>query len=187
MARFTFHDEMTAPKAALPAMAQAKQAFGFVPNLVRGMANSPGLAEGYLTLSGLYANSSLSLQEQQIVLLTVSRYNGCDYCVAAHSMGADMAKVAEDVIQAVRDDQPIADPRLEALRVFAAKMVDKRGWLDEADIRAFLDAGYEMQQVGEVILAVGMKTLSNYFNHIAQTPLDEAMQAHAWSKNDSAA
>ncbi|MBI1425660.1 MAG: carboxymuconolactone decarboxylase family protein [Gammaproteobacteria bacterium] len=184
MARFTFHDEVTAPKAALSAMAQARQAFGFVPNLIRGMANSPGLAEGYLTLSGLYAKSSLSPQEQQIVLLAVSRYNGCDYCVAAHSMGAGMAKVPADVVQALRDDLPIADPRLEALRVFAAKMVDKRGWLDEADIRVFLDAGYDMQQVGDVILAVGMKTLSNYFNHIAKTPLDEALQAHVWSHMD---
>ncbi len=187
MARFTFHDEMTAPKAALPAMAQAKQAFGFIPNLIRGMSNSPGLAEGYLTLSGLCAKSSLSPQEQQIVLLAVSRYNGCDYCVAAHSMGANMAKVPADVVQALRDDAPIADPRLEALRVFATKMVDKRGWLDETDIRDFLGAGFEMQQVGDVILAVGMKTLSNYFNHIARTPLDEAMQAHAWSQKNSAA
>ncbi|MDZ7661125.1 carboxymuconolactone decarboxylase family protein [Thiohalophilus sp.] len=182
MTQFTFHDENSAPQDALPTMKQAKQAFGFVPNLISGMANSPALAEGYLTLSGLYANSSLTPQEQQVALLAVSRYNGCDYCVAAHSMIADMAQVPPDAIAALRDDRPIDDPKLEALRRFTAKMVDKRGWLNEADIREFLDAGFEMQQVGDVILAVGMKTLSNYFNHIAQTPLDEAMSEFAWER-----
>ncbi len=183
MTQFTFHDEHSAPQAAQPTMEQAKQVFGFVPNLVRGMANSPALAEGYLTLSGLYANSSLTPQEQQVALLAVSRYNGCDYCVAAHSMVAEMAQLPADAIQALRDDRPIDDPKLEALRVFTANMVDKRGWLDEADIQAFLDAGFDMQQVGDVILAVGMKTLSNYFNHIARTPLDEAMNPYAWAGN----
>jgi len=181
MTRFTFHDEQSAPQAARPAMDQAKQAFGFIPNLIAGMANSPALAEGYLTLSGLYANSSLTPREQQVALLAVSRYNGYDYCVAAHSMIAEMAQVPAEVIQALRDDRPIDDPKLEALRVFTATMVDKRGWLDETDVQAFLDAGFDMQHVGDVILAVGMKTLSNYFNHIAGTPLDAAMSNYAWS------
>lgn len=185
MTQFYFHDEITAPQAAHPAMDQAKQAFGFVPNLIRGMANSPGLAKGYLALSDFYANSSLTPQEQQVVLLAVSQYNGCDYCVAAHSMVAEMAQVPNDVVQALREDQAIADPKLEALRVFTAKMVDKRGWLDEQDIQDFLDAGYDMQHVGDVILAVGMKTLSNYFNHIAKTPLDEAMRQYAWEGKPS--
>lgn len=180
MTRFTFHDEQSAPQAAKPAMDQAEQAFGFIPNLIRGMANSPALAEGYLSLSRLYANSNLTPQEQQVVLLAVSRYNGCGYCVAAHSMVAEMAQVPNEVVEALREDRPIPNTRLEALRVFASTMVDKRGWLEEADIQAFLDAGFDMQHVGDVILAVGMKTLSNYFNHIAKTPLDEAMHNHAW-------
>ncbi|MFP3874303.1 MAG: carboxymuconolactone decarboxylase family protein [Thiohalophilus sp.] len=182
MTQFTFHDENSAPQDALPTMEQARQAFGFVPNLISGMVNSPALAEGYLTLSGLYANSSLTPQEQQVALLAVSRYNGCDYCVSAHSMLADMAQVPAEAIAALREGRSIDDPRLEALRTFTAKMVDKRGWLNESDIREFLDAGFEMQQVGDVILAVGMKTLSNYFNHIAQTPLDEAMSEFAWER-----
>lgn len=182
MSRFTFHDEQSAPQAAQPALDQAKQAFGFVPNLIAGMANSPALANGYLSLSGLFANSQLTPQEQQVALLTVSRYNGCDYCVAAHSMVAEMAEVPSDAIEALRKDQPLADPKLEALRVFTARLVDKRGWLDESEVQAFLDAGFNLSHVGDVILAVGMKTLSNYFNHIAGTPLDAAMANYAWTR-----
>lgn len=39
--------------------------------------------------------------EQQVVLLSVSSENGCDYCVAAHSGAARMARVSEDVVTAL--------------------------------------------------------------------------------------
>ena len=181
MALFPLHDEDTAPTSARAAMQSARETFGFVPNLIRGMAESPALVNGYLSLSEKLGNSGLTPQEQQVVLLAVSRYNRCDYCVAAHSMGARMAKVDPETVDALRDDQPAEDPRLQALRAFSYKIAEQRGWLSEDDVQAFLDAGFQTTHIGDVILAVGMKTLSNYFNHIAQTPLDEAMKSYAWS------
>jgi hypothetical protein len=43
-------------------------------------------------------------------------------------------------------------------------------------------AGYTRRQVLDVVLGVGMKTLSNYTNHIAHTPLDPAWQNQEWSR-----
>ncbi|MGF1613676.1 MAG: carboxymuconolactone decarboxylase family protein [Gammaproteobacteria bacterium] len=180
MSHFPLHDEHTAPTAARPWIEQAKQGFGFLPNLIAGMAEAPALAEGYLTLSDIYARTGLNAQERELVLLAVSRENGCDYCVAAHSMLAQMSQLPAEAIQAIRDGREIPDPRLEALRCFSTQLVEKRGWVNDEDIRAFLGAGYEISHVGDVILAVGLKTLSNYFNHIAGTPLDQAIQGHAW-------
>ena len=91
-----------------------------------------------------------------------------------------MQKVPADVIQAVRDDHPIADTKLEALRVFATTMVDKRGWFEKGDVAAFLDAGYTNAQILEIVLAASFKTLSNYANHLAKTPLDDAFASQAW-------
>ena len=88
--------------------------------------------------------------------------------------------VPTDVIAAIRNDQPIADPKLEALRVFATAMVDKRGWLADGDVSAFLEAGYSKAQILDVVLAVSLKTLSNYANHITETPLDAAFASQAW-------
>ncbi len=72
--------------------------------------------------------------------------------------------------------------RLAALSGFAAAMVEKRGWVSDAQIAAFLDAGFTKGHVLDVVLAVSMKTLSNYVNHIADTPLDAALEAHRWAK-----
>jgi len=115
------------------------------------------------------------------VILAISRFHDCRYCVAAHSVVAGMQNVPADVVEAIRNDKPIADQRLEALREFATRMVEKRGWLSEDDQVRFLEAGFTKAQALEVILAVSYKTLSNYINHIAETPLDNAFLSAAWT------
>jgi len=179
---YTVHDLDTAPEAAQETLAGAKRAFGFVPNLLAVMAEAPALVKAYVTLSRIFEETSFSPTERQIVLLTTSFENDCDYCIAAHSIAAGMQKVPGEVVQAIRDGQPIADPKLEALRRFTAAVVNSRGWPSQADTAAFASAGYGHQQVLEVVLGVGMKTLSNYTNHVAATPLDRAFASAAWSK-----
>ena len=90
------------------------------------------------------------------------------------------------MIAAVRDERPIPDARLEALRRFAETVVDKRGWATEDDVQAFLAAGFGRQQVLEVILGVAFKTISNYANHLVDTPLDDAFAGQAWTTQKAA-
>lgn len=92
-----------------------------------------------------------------------------------------MQKVPADVIEAIRNDQPIDDGRLEALRAFTRAAVEQRGWLPARDIANFLAAGYTKAQVLEVILGISFKTLSNYVNHVTETPLDDAFATQAWT------
>jgi len=178
---FPIHSIDSAPEDAHPILNNAGKAFGFIPNLLAGMASSPALLEGYVTLSGIFEKTSFNATEQQIVLLTTSRYNECHYCMAAHTGIAGMQGVDADVIAAIRNDQPIADSRLEALRILTHKIVENRGWVAEKDLAPFFAAGFNNGQVLEVVLGVGLKTLSNYANHLLSTPVDEAFEAHSWT------
>lgn len=187
MSDFNVHTLDTAPEKSVKLLEAVQQSAGFVPNLLGIMAESPAVAEAYTTLGRIFSKTSLTPVEQQVTLLAINRYNECDYCMAAHSMIASAQKVPADVIRAIRDDQPIDDEQLEALRRFATQIVDKRGWVKDADISAFLSAGYTQAQVLEVILAVSYKTLSNYTNHVAETPLDDAFAARAWTPVDKPA
>lgn len=179
---YPVHTTESAPQDVRELLAGAKSKYGFLPNLLGAMATAPALLKAYLTLARIYEESSLSAAERQTVLLTVSYENACEYCVAAHSVIAGMQKVPSDVVGAIREGKPIADGKLEALRSFTASVVRSRGWPTQEDLQAFLGAGYGQQQVLEVVLGVGIKTLSNYTNHIADTPLDEAFSRAAWSK-----
>lgn len=172
----------SAPAASRDLLKAAGSKFGFVPNLLGMFANAPALLEGYLALAGIFDKTSLSPTERQIVLLAVSFENGCEYCMAAHSAIAGMQKVDQGVIGALREGKPIAQTNLEALRAFAAETVRTRGWPSPETVAMFTGAGYTPAQALEVILGIGLKTLSNYANHLAATPLDAAFAPAKWSK-----
>ncbi len=180
MSEFALHDKSTAPEGSRPLFEAVEKKFGFAPNLIRAMVESPQAAEAYLTLSQLFDRSGLDPVERQVVLLTISFANGCSYCMAAHSGSARQAGMPDDVLAALREGRPLPDEKLEALRRFTERMVEKRGWLDDADIDAFLEAGYDKRHVFDVILAIALKTLSNYTNHIVHTPLDPVLEPLAW-------
>lgn len=181
MTDFRLHDTASAPEGGKPLLEAVQKKYGFAPNLIRTMVESPAAAEGYMTLSGIFDKSGFSPVERQVVLLSTSAENGCTYCMAAHSAIAKMAKMPDDVLEALREGKKIKDKKLEALRSFTRTMVEQRGWADEKAIKAFLDAGYQKRHVLDVVLGIAVKTMSNYVNHIAETPLDEAFKPLAWS------
>lgn len=180
MRNFTLHSVESSPSASRQVVEAVGKKFGFVPNLIRELAAAPAAVKAYVTLSELLDETSLTPVERQIVLVTASIENGCEYCVAAHTAGLKMAGLAQHQIASIRERRPLADRKLEALRTFTTAVVDRRGWIDDAELKAFLQAGYTREQVLEVLVGVAMKTLSNYANHIAQTPLDKQFEAFAW-------
>ena len=182
MPDFNVHTVESAPVKSKPQLEDSKKAYDFVPNLHAVMAESPALLEAYKTVADIFDNkTNLSTTEQQIIAMTNNRLNGCTYCMAAHTSIMQAGKVPEDVITALRNGTSIADPKLEALRVFAEKINQKRGWVENADIDELLAAGYTRQTVFDVIVGTAYKVLSNYTNHIAQTPLDDGFARNEWS------
>ncbi|MFI4896686.1 MAG: carboxymuconolactone decarboxylase family protein [Phycisphaerales bacterium JB059] len=180
MTEFTLHTPETAGEST-PLLEKSAQAYGAVPNLHAVMAESPQMLRAYQAVAEIFETTDLSETERQIILMTNNRLNGCEYCMAAHTTIMQLKKVPEDVITALRENTPIQNPKLEALRRFAEQVNLTRGWPEQADVEAFLEAGYTRRTILEVILGTSLKVLSNYTNHIAQTPLDAAFAKNAWS------
>ena len=176
MSQFTIHTPETAPDAAKPLLVAAKAKMGMIPNLLGEMADAPNVLKAYLDIAGAAASGTFSAVEQQVVQITTSRLQGCEYCVAAHSTMAEKQKVPADVLEAIRTGGKISDAKLQALHSFTVAMNDKHGWVSEADVNAFLAAGYTRAQVLEVVLSVSMKLFTNYANHVLHTPIDAAFQ-----------
>lgn len=185
MTRFTVHTNNSAPAEARPGMAEAEDTFGFVPNVLAVLAESPSALGGYLTLTRLLERSAFSPSERQFLLLAISAVNGCDYCVAAHSLGAAKDGLDREVIEAVRRGTPVPDSKLRALFDFTKVMVETRGRVPESDIDHFFAAGYSKRHILDVVLAISLKTLSNYANHIAGTPLDPAFEEARWKQPET--
>ena len=176
-----------APAAARALLTDVKQQTGMVPNLYKVLATAPPALEAYLSLAKLFEQSSLSGIERQAVLLAISYENSCDYCMAVHTMLATLAKTSPAAIAALRAGEDVPEERLAALVEFTRAVVRKRGVVEDIDLAAFYTAGYTQAQVLEIILGVSLKTLSNYTNHVAETPLDPAFAKFAWAKTKLAA
>jgi len=180
MANFPIHNVQSAPEGARAALEGAQKALGFIPNLYAVLAENPAVLEAYQTLGGIFAKAGFTPAEQQLMPLIVSVENSCRFCVGAHSAIATMNKVAPDLIASVRDGTPLSDRKIEALRTFTRKVIQERGFAADADVAAFLEAGYTKAHVLGVVLAVAWKTISNYANHLAETELNEAFAQFAW-------
>ena len=179
----------SANEAQKPLLENSLKNMGMIPNMYANMVNSPGLMETYaIGYDRFRKNSGFSPVEQEVVFVTISVLNGCEYCTAAHSFIADnWSKVPTEVTDAIRNGEEIPDAKLKALSDFTRVLFDKRGNSCQEEAQAFLAAGYQEKQVLEIILALAVKTLSNYPNHIFQTPMDEAFSSRKWSKEEQLA
>ena len=181
MANFTLHDSSTAPEGSRDFIAGVEKKMGFVPSLYAVFAENPAVLHAYTQLADQLGKTGLSPLEQQVVTIAASVENECHFCVAAHTTISEGAGLDLSVIDAVREDRAIADPKLEALRVFTKIVVIDRGFVSDCDVDTFLKAGYDRAAVLAVILGVALKVISNYTNHVAETPVNEAFQKHAWT------
>ncbi|TDT44155.1 AhpD family alkylhydroperoxidase [Halospina denitrificans] len=183
MTTFQLHDTDSAPRDAKPILEESQKSMGMIPNLHAVLAEAPQTLKAYGTLHELFTNTSFNNDEITVVWQTINVEHECHYCVPAHTAIAKQMGVSDEISQALRNETALPDAKLEALRTFTKQVIAKRGNLDQPDLEAFFKAGYDQQQVLEVILGLAQKTISNYVNHIAETPLDEPFQSLAWKRS----
>lgn len=174
------HTEETAPAGSKDLLRAVEEKFGYLPNILGAMAESPAALEGYLALSKIFDKSSLTPAERQLILLTISRENECHFCVAAHSGGSKKAGADLQTIEAARDGMAVTDPRLNALLDFTTALTVNRGHVTEEQMQAFLDAGFGMQQAFEIILGIAVKVLTNYVDAVGNVPLNDHLTPLKW-------
>ena len=182
MNNFELHDLNTAPEKSKPLLQGSVKDFGMIPNLHAVMAESPNLLEGYKALHVLAQSSSLDKNELTVVWQTINVEHACHYCVPAHSAIASMMQVDDDITESLRNETPLKSAKLEVLRDTTLSMLRQRGVIADGVLSAFYAAGYTRQNLLDVVLVMSQKVMSNYVNHIADTPVDEPFQKFAWSK-----
>jgi uncharacterized peroxidase-related enzyme len=177
-----------APDDAKAALAAAEKANGFLPNLLRVLANSPVALETYVTVSGINARGTLSLAEREAVQITAAATHGCGFCVAGHTaIATNKAKLDDATVQALRSVRPATDPRLAAVAAFTTAVIRGRGRVEDAELDAFRAAGFTDTNALEVVLGVSLATLCNFANNLGQPPLNPQLEPYRWDAPRSAA
>lgn len=163
-------EEVTGKTKDLFNAVQAK--LGVIPNMMRTMGNSPAVLEGYLNLSGALSHGKLTSRTGELIALTVSEKNSCDYCVAAHTfIGGKLLKTDAQVLHDARTGNS-ADAKTEAILQFAKTLVSKNGLVNNEDVDTVKTAGVSDAEIAETVAHVALNVLTNYFNNTANTEID---------------
>jgi uncharacterized peroxidase-related enzyme len=144
-----------------------KERYGFIPNLGATIAESPPAFAGLLGLIEAFDRTSLTAPERELVLLAVSVANDCAYCRTVHVGLGRRAGLSSGAVTATLESRPLEEARLSALRDLTVALVQSRGRVSDAQVDAFLRAGFSKAQVLEVVMGVALKTFTNYCNHLA--------------------
>jgi uncharacterized peroxidase-related enzyme len=172
MSRLTIPSISDVPDASKPLLDAVHKQLGVVPNMMKLLGHSPAALEGYLALSGALAKGALDAKLRESLALTVAEYNGCDYCLAAHSyIGKNLAKLSDDEIGQARDGRAMTARNTAALR-FAQRVAAEHGRVSDNDLATLRSAGFNDAETIEVVLNVALNVLTNYLNNVAQTDLD---------------
>ncbi|MEL7490287.1 MAG: carboxymuconolactone decarboxylase family protein [Pseudomonadota bacterium] len=186
MASFELHTVENTNGERRNTLEAVQKNYGFVPNLLAGLAEAPATARAYMALGGEVTKTSFTPTERHVAWFAVNFYHDCHYCMPAHTAIAKSENIADDVVEAARRGGGYADPKLQALHEFATQLVEDRGAVDVSAVEEFLTAGYAKQHVLELVLVIAHKTISNYANHLMKTPVDAPFAEFAWEKAEAA-
>ncbi len=175
-----------APEGSKAPLERLQKAFGIVPNVAGIIANSPVLANIFVPLFEGVHNGTFTEAEIQTLLLTNAVTNSCAWAVAFHSYLALKAGLDPADVEAIRERRAPREPRYAALSAYTRNLIERRGHVGEAAVKAFLAAGFKADQALEALAVSAASTITNYALNIAEPPLEPMFQKHAW-RSDSAA
>lgn len=147
-----------------------KKAVGTVPNLYATMAHSEHALGNYLAFQN--GKSTINGKAREIVNLVTSQVNGCQYCLAAHTMIGKMNGFTDTQVLEIRSGRASFDAKFDALARLVREMVVERGHTGQALVDAFFEAGWTKENLVDVIAAVGDKTITNYLHSTTHVPVD---------------
>jgi AhpD family alkylhydroperoxidase len=176
---FVRHTVESAPQASRRYLTATADRMGYLPAAIGLLAESPHLLEGFLKLSALFETTSLAEVEREVLVMTMATHNGCHLCVAMHTRKLTQLDADPQLIDALRDGSPLADPHLDALRVFVLDVLASRGNPADESLHAFLAAGYTRQNALEAVLGIGTYTMSTFANRLTGAPIDEQLAEFA--------
>jgi alkylhydroperoxidase family enzyme len=170
---FVAHTHVTAPDRSKKALDAAEKQFGFVPDALARMAESPVLVEAFSHATHLFERTILGSIEREVVILVMAREVGCEYCQALHTTilsAQGMGPLARTVLEG----RPLEDPKLEALARFTRRLLDTRGAAEDSDLASFFDAGWDRRAALDVLVGIGAYTFSMFSNRLTRARIDPA-------------
>jgi alkylhydroperoxidase family enzyme len=180
MKTFPIHTIESAPEKSKQALQGLQNKFGFIPNVAATMAESPVLMNAFIAGFLSFHGSSFNESEKQVLLLTNAATLKSSWTVAFHSTMALQEGVSTGDVDAIRHGRLPTDRKYAALSGMAKGLIEKRGQVSDAEVSAFVSAGYTQIQILDVINGIGISTMAATAGNFARTPIEDRFKAQVW-------
>ena len=159
----------TAERQAL--LAQIHGAFGATPNMFKAVANSPAALRSMWGSFGALGSGVIPAQLGEQIAVAIANRNACEYCLAAHTALGRKAGASAEEMSAAQGGES-TDPKTAAALRFALRVVEARGQVNDADVRAVREAGFSNEEIVEILAHVALNLFTNYVNVAFAVPVD---------------
>ena len=171
MSRVELVEPSTATEDAKPVLAEIGAAFGTTPAMFKAVANSPAALKMMWAGFGALADGRLGAKLGEQIAVLVADRNSCEYCLAAHTaLGRKAGATPEEMREA--QEGRSADARTAAALVFVEKLVRDRAQVTDDDVAALHAAGFDDEDVVELVAHVALNLFTNYVNVALGVPVD---------------
>lgn len=147
-----------------------EKSVGFVPNVYAFMTRSETALKRFLDF--MEAPTVFDAVQTEAIHLVTSQVNQNPYCLAAHTALAKESGLTEEQIEAIRKGNVTWDDKLSTLVDFTCQLVTNRGKVSPEMIDRFYQAGYTDACLVDLVMLVGMTTITNYINNTTWIPVD---------------
>lgn len=157
----------TAPTGAGPTLHAMQGKFGGrLPPALARMAASPALMHVFLSGNEQFEATSLTALQRETLVMTMAVRHGCHLCIELHTAAVRRHHGTPELIADLRGGVTPGAPDLAALQRFCLDVLDHAGDVTDAQLDRFLAAGFAPAQALEVVLGIGVHTLSTFANRL---------------------
>ena len=146
-------------------------AFGATPNMFKAVANSPAALNSMWGSFGALGSGTLGAKLGEQIAVAVANRNRCEYCLAAHTVLGQNARVSSQDMAAAQVGKS-ADSKTQAALTFTLKIVEQRAAISQADVEAVRAAGFDDGEIVEIMAHVALNLFTNYVNVAFNVPVD---------------
>jgi len=159
------------PAASQPLLAEIHEAFAATPNMFKAVANSPAALRSMWSAFGALGQGTLGARLGEQIAVAIANRNRCEYCLAAHTVLGQKAGASSAEMSAAQVGQS-GDARTAAALAFALKVVERRAQITDADVASVRQAGFDDEQIVEILAHVALNLFTNYINVALNVPVD---------------
>jgi AhpD family alkylhydroperoxidase len=145
--------------------------YGVIPNMVRTMALSPPVLRGFTGLLTSLTEGKLTARLREQIALAVADANRSQYCVSMHTTLGAAAGLSEADLTNARLAIGSDSRSVAALR-FVRAVVDGRGELTDDEFAVLQRAGFDHEEIVEILGNIVASSFTNYFNKAARVEID---------------